>query len=498
MTRPLHWYDYITVNIYFLGLTLLSQTLTALVVPLMVQRFVGESVKGTFYGTLRLWTLMAALLAQSLMGMLSDRSTLPLGRRRPFILIGTLGNLVIIAAIGFSAGLTGMTGYWVLFALVVLLAISSNTAQAAQQGLIPDLIPDERRGRFSAVKAIFELPLPLIMVSFTVARLVTAGNTWGGILVAAGVLVASALLAMLVPERPLREIPGRLDWKPFARLLSMTGLFTVVILGTGEVVKLAGRKLDGNATPIVIASVMGLMGLLAMVIAIALGVWASIRVSLGSRDARQNRSFTWWVINRLAFLVGAGNLGSFAVYFIQARLGLERERAAQPASLLMMVVGICILASALPSGWLADRFGRKRMVSFSGILAGLATLVAIFSPGLAGIYAGGCALGAATGLFFTANWALGTELVPKAEAGRYLGIANLAGAGAGAVGAYIGGPIADFVTLRVPAVPGMGYLLIFAIYGALFFLSVLALAQVHEPQRLEVSAGAEVVTAPAE
>jgi MFS family permease len=99
------------------------------------------------------------------------------------------------------------------------------------------------------------------------------------------------------------------------------------------------------------------------------------------------------------------------------------------------------------------------------------------------IYIGGLFIGAATGLFYTANWALGTELVPQGEAGRYLGISNLAGAGAGAVGAYIGGPIADFLTARVPSVPGLGYTLLFAIYGVLFLLSIVALAKVREPAR---------------
>ena len=100
----------------------------------------------------------------------------------------------------------------------------------------------------------------------------------------------------------------------------------------------------------------------------------------------------------------------------------------------------------------------------------------------------GCLIGGATGLFFTANWALGTSLVPKEEAGRYLGISNLAGAGAGAVGAYIGGPIADFFTTHVPGVPGLGYVLLFAIYGTLFFLSVVALTQVRQPsQQIQVT-----------
>jgi MFS family permease len=112
-------------------------------------------------------------------------------------------------------------------------------------------------------------------------------------------------------------------------------------------------------------------------------------------------------------------------------------------------------------------------------LATLGTLIIILSTSLAMIYVGGCIIGVATGAFFTANWALGTELVPRREAGRYLGISNLAGAGAGAVGAYIGGPIADFFTVRMPEIPGLGYVVLFSIYGVMFFLSILVLRGVR-------------------
>jgi MFS family permease len=89
-------------------------------------------------------------------------------------------------------------------------------------------------------------------------------------------------------------------------------------------------------------------------------------------------------------------------------------------------------------------------------------------------------IGIATGLFYTANWALGTDIVPKLEAGRYLGISNLAGAGAGAVGAYIGGPIADYFTVNMPAIEGLGYVVLFSIYGLLFLFSAVAVTRVQE------------------
>ncbi len=60
--------------------------------------------------------------------------------------------------------------------------------------------------------------------------------------------------------------------------------------------------------------------------------------------------------------------------------------------------------------------------------------------------------------------------MPKNEAARFLGIQNLAGAGAGAIGAYIGGPIGD----------AAGFTLLMSIFGFLFLVSTVALFGVKD------------------
>jgi MFS family permease len=469
MQRTIRWHDYVTINIFWFALTTRAQVLSPLIIPLLVQQFVGEAVKGTYVGKVRLWALMAAVLMQALMGLLSDRSTLRWGRRRPFILIGSLGELAVFTGIGLAAGMQGMAGYWALFALYIVSMLSSNTAHAATQGLIPDLVPEDRRGRFSGVKALLELPLPLIFVSVVIGRLVSRGNLWGALLALMAVQVVSAGVAMFAPERRLEKPPFELDWEPFLRLAAMTGAFTLIILGVGAAVQAvmhASVELAGHLRP----ALTGLAGLLGMGVAVVLGVGLSIRIGVG-QDARRRPAFTWWVINRLAFLVAGINLAGFMIFFLQERFEVLRgERAAGPAALAVMLVGVFILLTAMPGGWLADRFGRKPLIALSAVLAALGTLVVVAIPAMPAVYAGGCLAGAAIGLFYSANWALGTDLVPPDQAGRYLGLSNLAGAGAGAIGAYIGGPIAD----------NLGYGLLFAIYGALFLLSLLALRGIRE------------------
>ena len=213
--------------------------------------------------------------------------------------------------------------------------------------------------------------------------------------------------------------------------------------------------------------------------AIFVGVYAGAWVGLGP-EARQQKSFIWWVINRLLFLAAVGSIQGFALYYLRDFLGIPN--AASMTTVLLGMVALFLLPAALGGGFLADRFGRKRLVALAGLIAAAGTGLLLLARGLPLVLVSGCVIGLATGIFMAVNWALGTDLAPAAQAGKYLGISNLAGAGAGIVGAGIGGPLADaFNALR----PGLGYLVIFAIYGGLFLLSVAALSQVHVPHRRE-------------
>ncbi len=75
---------------------------------------------------------------------------------------------------------------------------------------------------------------------------------------------------MFAPEKPIKEPPSKMDWKPILRLLIMTVVFTLVILGSGELVKFvttAARTLPDTAALIVTAA----MGVIGMGIAVVLG-----------------------------------------------------------------------------------------------------------------------------------------------------------------------------------------------------------------------------------
>ena len=129
--KRLRWYDYITINIYWLAQGMESATLTPIVLPLLVLRFVPADMKNTFYGALRAAGLVVAILVQPAFGLLSDRSTSRWGRRRPFIAAGTLLCILLLTFVGLASS------YWSLFLAVLLLQFASNVSHGAFR-LAPD------------------------------------------------------------------------------------------------------------------------------------------------------------------------------------------------------------------------------------------------------------------------------------------------------------------------------------------------------------------------
>jgi hypothetical protein len=321
----------------------------------------------------------------------------------------------------------------------------------------------------SGIKALFELPLPLIFVSALIGSLISHGQLWATLIAVIVVLIVCMIGALFIPEERPEAMSFAFPWPPFLRLVLMTGLFAAIIVGIGAITTgYLGLSRGGEGPPGVLLT--GLVGLAGMALAVVAGVWASVRLSIGPQ-IRQRPAFVWWIVNRLAFLVAASNLAGFMLYFLQERFpGLPAEKAAKPAATAALLAGLLILILALPGGWLADRLGKKPLLATSGLLGVLATGLLLLLPGLGAIYLGGILLGAAVGLFYSASWAMGTALIPEEEAGRYLGLSNLAGAGAGAIGAYLGGPLAD----------QMGYSLLYTLYAGLFGLSILALLGVRE------------------
>lgn len=496
--RPLRWYNHLAINSYWLGINIATGIITPLLLPFLVVQFMPPAYKNTYLATLRVVGLAVAMLIQPLAGMLSDRSTSRFGRRRPFILASALLNVVFLAIIGlsptfqnsdlntfFQANFGVTAAYAVLLLGIVLLQFSSNLGHGALQGLIPDIVPPNQRGRASGVKAVLELLPSLLVVFLAIGKLIDQGRI--NVVIAVmmvGYLLTMAITLLMVKEEPQHERPLSRMWVPFLRLFALTAIFVAVTRAAIWMVQQSANLLSGQDTALLTQIiVVGLAGLVAMAGSIFFGVYFGAWVGIGEA-ARSQKPFIWWVINRLLFLAAVGSIQGFAQFFLADVLHIQN--AAQMTTILLAVVALFLMPAAIFGGALADRIGHRRLVFYSGLVAALGTVILIFAVNIPLVIIAGCIIGLATGTFMAINWAMGTHLVPPKDAGRYLGISNLAGAGAGIVGAGIGGPLADFFNqLR----PGLGYLVLFAIYAGLFVISSLTLRYIgKEPDATPVPA----------
>jgi MFS family permease len=101
---------------------------------------------------------------------------------------------------------------------------------------------------------------------------------------------------------------------------------------------------------------------------------------------------------------------------------------------------------------------------------------------------GGALFGASAGMFLSVDWALMTDIIPKAAAGRYMGLSNVATGSSTPLSIATGGLVVDLVnsTLGLGAGPRAAYLL-----GVVYYLVAgVLLRQVIEPRRAVVAAAA--------
>jgi MFS family permease len=99
-----------------------------------------------------------------------------------------------------------------------------------------------------------------------------------------------------------------------------------------------------------------------------------------------------------------------------------------------------------------------------------------------GIAAVGAAIfGASQGTFLAVDWALMTDIIPKASSGRYMGLSNVATASSTAIAVAIGGVFIDVVNKSLGIGTGDRLELILAM--AYFLIGALLLRPVVEPRR---------------
>ncbi len=311
---------------------------------------------------------------------------------------------------------------WVLAIGYVGLQFTSNISHGSQQGLIPDEVPEGQLGVASGIKSALDI-LGIIAASLIVSRLIDPNG-------------ADPSLAITV-------VIGT---------LLITNLITVITAARGA----ASQPVSPIAGSI---------------------AWKEVfRV-----DFRANKPYWWLMGSRFFYLLGVYGLQTFAQYFVRDRLDVENP--IQVTGDLLASIAISLLLFTLLSGWLSDRIGRRRMQMIAGVFGVAGTLLMMTAQSSQQLTIYGLILGLGLGTFMAANWALANEYAPSNEAGKFLGLTNLATAGAAAMG-RLEGPAIDALNLLEPGA-FYGWTAMFLFGAVCILVSTILLLRMpahHRPQ----------------
>jgi MFS family permease len=411
MKRRAVW-QLLAINAYWIGLSFMWNSLHVTILPAVLLNYVPDTQKNTWLGLLTFFGLIIAMIVQPLSGAISDRWQAKLGRRRPLMWLGTAGDLVFLAIMGFIGGLPA------LFIGYIGLQTTSNVAHGPAQGMIPDLVPAEKLGLASGIKTVLDM---------------------------AGIIVSSLLMGFLISSK---DADPRLSVSVIIGILVVFGLITLIF-----------SKEQSTASP--------------------------IRNRIEPRKLLKevfdfkvvgNRHYWQLILSRFLYLVGIYGFQSFAQYFIRDKFP-ERD----PIVFTQFVMGsfvVVLIIFSLLAGVLSDKHGRKKLLYLSSVIGAIGAVLLIFASTAAQLLIFGSIMGVGLGIFLSVNWAFANDMAPHGDAGKYMGLTNIATAGSAAV-ARLEGPMTDLLNNAAPG-QWWGWTALFAVSAVLMLLSAVALFKVPE------------------
>ena len=139
------------------------------------------------------------------------------------------------------------------------------------------------------------------------------------------------------------------------------------------------------------------------------------------------------------------------------------------------------LIAIVPSARISDRTGRKPVIYTSCAIGFAGVALAALAPSVPIAIVGATLFGAAAGTFLAVDWALMTDIIPRASSGRYMGLSNVATTASTIVAVMTGGLMIDAVNSVVGV--GAGPRAAFLLGAAYYVIAGLALRPVEEPDR---------------
>lgn len=415
--------------------------LLPIVIPAQIILFitpgaVGNVTQATFLGILAALGAVTALVVQPVVGLLSDRTTGRLGRRRPYILGGGVLLLAGLALLATSPGK-------VIFIVgLVLVVVAHTTSTAAYQGLVPDKVPAHQRGSASGYSGLMTIlgtigslaVAALLLGQASAGRTFAAGIARGAAhfyLIAGIVLVVGVVITMIgVREAPCaRQHPRSLRQLPAANE------------GASDM----WERLRGSAVQLWIVP------------------W-------------RHANFTWVFLTRGFVMLGLALFMTFIEYYFSQVVHATNFVQATAINAVLALGGA--VASTLVVGILSDRMHRRvPVVLVASTLMALTALDFVVAPGKLPLWPLGITFGLGYGAYTSVDWALAIDALPTPhQAGKDMGLWSMASTLPAILAPLVGSAILTAFTPLGGA--ALGYRLVFGlaalclVLGAVFVLKV--------------------------
>jgi len=338
-------------------------------------------------------------------------------------------SLDVIFLVGVATASTPV----IFIAFLLALQFSSNFAQGPFQGYIPDLVPEAQVGIASAL----------------VGMMSTLGVIGGVLFLSFGYRLGE-------------------DFTIPALLLGLvelaTAIGTVVFVREGR----QAKSREGRS-------------------------WASVAREAWGTDILRERSYVWLLASRFFVLAGGAFLANWAIIWMERALGFGSDEKGTWVTVILGATAVATALSTIPAAKVSDRVGRKPVIWVACAVGATGLSIFAFAPTIEVALVGGVLLGAGSGMFLAVDWALLSELVPKASSGRYMGMSNLATALQAVIAVLFGGLVLDVVAngfLGVTADFSASARWAIAIGVFFYLVGAILLIPVKEPERRRTSGGA--------
>ena len=181
-------------------------------------------------------------------------------------------------------------------------------------------------------------------------------------------------------------------------------------------------------------------------------------------------------------MMGGASLVNFVVYYLADVHGLNQREVGNVQFLMLAAVAIGAMLAIIPSARISDRVGRKPVIYVSIVLGAISLVIAALAPSVPFAVVAAALFGGSQGTVLAVDWALMTDIIPKAASGRYMGLSNVATQSSTTIAVIIGGLLLDGIRRAAFGEVGTAERVILAVGVGYFILGAVTLRRVIEPR----------------